>query len=245
VEGVSLPIVVETDVPEFEADLPPGTYGFSVRLLDDLGEVSKATPELQELVVEDPVPVEMISELHGTSSQEGIEITWWTEAEDRASLILVERMRQSDLGFLELHRMLPVTGSSRYLDAGVVAGETYSYRLVAIGRTGDRWIFGPILVTAGSAAPAFSLRPGHPNPFSASTRLQFSLPERVSVTLSIFDAGGRRVRTVDLGERPAGVHSVTWNGRNQSGQPVPAGVYFVSLRAGGAHATSRLIRVDR
>jgi len=51
-EGVSLPIVAQTDVANFEANLPAGTYGWSVRLLDGLGEVSKATPDVQELVVQ-------------------------------------------------------------------------------------------------------------------------------------------------------------------------------------------------
>lgn len=54
VEGVSLPIVVETDVPEFLVDLPPGKYDFDVKLVDDLGDVSEA--ELEEFVVE-PTPV--------------------------------------------------------------------------------------------------------------------------------------------------------------------------------------------
>ena len=52
VEGVELPIVAQTEGPAFEANLPPATYTWSVRLLDDLGEVSKATPVQQDLVVE-------------------------------------------------------------------------------------------------------------------------------------------------------------------------------------------------
>ena len=54
-EGVSLPMVVETDTPAFEADLPPGIYGCSVRLLDGLGEVSRANPESREFAVEPTV----------------------------------------------------------------------------------------------------------------------------------------------------------------------------------------------
>jgi hypothetical protein len=52
VEGVSLPIVAQTDVANFEASLPAGTYNWSVRLLDGLGEVSRATPDAGEVVVQ-------------------------------------------------------------------------------------------------------------------------------------------------------------------------------------------------
>lgn len=52
VAGIALPIVAQTDVPEYALELPPGTYALSVRLLDALGEVSRATPALQEVVVE-------------------------------------------------------------------------------------------------------------------------------------------------------------------------------------------------
>ena len=51
-ESDERPFVAELDVPRFETNLRPGTYTWSVRLLDGLGEVSKATPEQQSLAVE-------------------------------------------------------------------------------------------------------------------------------------------------------------------------------------------------
>ena len=51
-EGVSLPIVARTDMAAYMVGLPPGTYTCNVTLLDDLGEVSHATPETDEVVIE-------------------------------------------------------------------------------------------------------------------------------------------------------------------------------------------------
>jgi hypothetical protein len=71
-----------------------------------------------------------------------------------------------------------------------------------------------------------------PNPCSggAVLGLDLSAPDRTRVLL--FDAGGRVVR--DLGERisPAGTSSVPWDGRDDNGNAVPSGVYFVLLQTG-------------
>ena len=51
-EGVTLPIVATTDEAKFDANLAAGNYNWSVRLLDEMGEVSKSTPNAQDVVVE-------------------------------------------------------------------------------------------------------------------------------------------------------------------------------------------------
>jgi len=89
----------------------------------------------------------------------------------------------------------------------------------------------------------------HPNPFRDTTRIRFAPPGRGAATLEIFDASGRRVRT--LAAPPGGIAvtgedavapaasfaHVEWDGRDAAGTPVPAGVYF--YRAGGAGAGPR------
>ncbi len=53
------------------------------------------------------------------------------------------------------------------------------------------------------------------------------------MSLAVYDASGRRVRTLAAGEWPAGEQSVRWDGRDESGDRVGAGLYFVRLQAGG------------
>lgn len=55
-EGVDLPIVARTEMAAYMVELPSGTYTCNVTLLDDLGEVSHATPETEEVVIE-PTPI--------------------------------------------------------------------------------------------------------------------------------------------------------------------------------------------
>jgi len=66
-----------------------------------------------------------------------------------------------------------------------------------------------------------------PNPFNPSTSLRFRLPEAGGVSLVIYDALGRRVRTLVRNEVYAtGIHDVTWDGRDQLGVLAASGRYF-------------------
>src|SRR5262245_48627026 len=95
-----------------------------------------------------------------------------------------------------------------------------------------------------AAAPRVQLSAPRPNPSSAATRLEFSLPEAASVDLSVFDASGRRVATVLSGELPAGPRTATWDGRDSNGRTVSAGLYFARLTTPLGSAERRIARVD-
>jgi hypothetical protein len=82
-----------------------------------------------------------------------------------------------------------------------------------------------------------------PNPFSMTTMIRFSLPERNEVNLSVFDVSGRRIQTLLQGEIEAGEYSVTWNGRDLLGQRVAAGIYLYRLEGSGIDATRKLVVV--
>ena len=90
--------------------------------------------------------------------------------------------------------------------------------------------------------PEFRLFPNSPDPFSAVTLIRFDLPEPAVVTLRIYDARGRAVRTlVDGAVKPAGTHMVYWDGIAGSGRTVSPGVYFCRMEAGSRAATQRMI----
>ncbi len=61
--------------------------------------------------------------------------------------------------------------------------------------------------------------------------------------LAILDSAGRVVRRLDSGDRPSGVRSVRWDGRDSAGRNVPPGVYSAYLRAGGSTARAALVRL--
>lgn len=75
------------------------------------------------------------------------------------------------------------------------------------------------------------LKGNFPNPFNPSTTISFALSVDGPATLEVYDLAGRRVRQLLTGgSMPAGQHAVVWDGRDESGKAVAAGVYLVSLR---------------
>ncbi len=86
-----------------------------------------------------------------------------------------------------------------------------------------------------------SLAEGAPNPLNPSTRIAFSLPSAERVSVMIFDVAGRMVRRL-LGDelRVAGTHIVEWDGRDDSGRPLAAGMYVCALNTQSERLTTRL-----
>jgi spore coat protein A len=91
-------------------------------------------------------------------------------------------------------------------------------------------VIDPYTGIAGVPEYGYHLSPVMPNPFNPSTVIAFELPERVHISLRIYDVAGRWVRTLLDEARGAGRHRVTWNGRNQAGIEVASGVYFVEMK---------------
>jgi hypothetical protein len=75
----------------------------------------------------------------------------------------------------------------------------------------------------------FALLQNRPNPFSSGTSIEYVLPKEMKVTLGIYDISGRLVRTLLRGAESAGARRVVWDGRDEKGRSVAAGVYFYKL----------------
>ena len=58
--------------------------------------------------------------------------------------------------------------------------------------------------------------------------------------MRVYDVAGRRVATLAVGPHHAAAHRVRWDGRDDEGHVVAAGIYFVRLVTGEAHATRRI-----
>ena len=86
------------------------------------------------------------------------------------------------------------------------------------------------------------LAPARPNPFRSSTEIHFQIPKPSFASLEIFDVAGRQIAQLISEEKlDPGAHSRTWDGRDSSGQPSSAGVYFVRLKAGDDVQGSRIL----
>lgn len=104
----------------------------------------------------------------------------------------------------------------------------------------------PAVVADAPGVPAvrFGLAQNVPNPFNPRTVIAFSLERAGAARLRIHDAAGRLVRTLRDGEAlPAGRHEAAWEGLDDAGRPVAAGVYHCRLESGGQVASRRLTLV--
>lgn len=100
---------------------------------------------------------------------------------------------------------------------------------------------GPMAADSTVAAPL--LHPSVPNPFAPRTTIHFQVPEASVVDLGIYNVLGQRVRTLPAGDLPGGEHSQEWDGRDDRGEDLPPGIYFVRITIGSASESQRLVLV--
>ncbi len=87
-------------------------------------------------------------------------------------------------------------------------------------------------VKSDETAPIkFELAQNHPNPFASATAISYTLAARAEVRVTIYDVLGKEVKRFAPGMQAAGAHGVLWDGTNESGKRVAAGVYFYRLQA--------------
>ncbi len=96
--------------------------------------------------------------------------------------------------------------------------------------------------SAGSAIPAVTyLAPARPNPFRDNVAIAFGLKNDANVKLFVLDATGRLVRTLHNGAMNAGTHTIRWDGRDNAGNAVKGGIYFVRMVTSDGFAATRRI----
>lgn len=100
----------------------------------------------------------------------------------------------------------------------------------------------PVLPTVPTS---FALTQNFPNPFNPSTTIQYDLPERATVKLSVFDMAGREIALLVNTEQDAGRHEARWNARDSRGNSVASGTYFYRLTAAGKDNSVKFSRTEK
>lgn len=160
-------------------------------------------------------------------------------AEDPVLVIHGEGGEFASYPLAEIERILFV-GDSLEVASGT---GTDRYPLASI----ERIDFPSVSTGVGSpgviaALPRLALLfPNRPNPFNPETRIDFRLERGGRVELKVYGVTGRHVRTLVEGDRPAGAHDAVWDGRDDGGRPVAAGIYFYRLTAPGIRESRRMV----
>lgn len=142
----------------------------------------------------------------------------------------------------------------QFVDETVEDGKTYYYYLQDVDFNGNTHKSALIKVTVShqtqplkkSQPPFFALFQNYPNPFNPETWIPYRLATDSPVMISIYNAEGQLVRTISLGNKPAGVYvtkesAAYWNGRDGLGENVASGVYYYTLQAGDFRATRKMV----
>jgi len=93
----------------------------------------------------------------------------------------------------------------------------------------------------GAVPAEFTLEQNYPNPFNPETIIKFSLPKSQFISLKIYNVLGQEVKTLVNREFQTGNHSIVWNGKDNYGNSVSAGIYFYKIDAGEFTAVKKMI----
>jgi hypothetical protein len=95
-----------------------------------------------------------------------------------------------------------------------------------------------------AVSPGVRLTAPVPNPLRAGVSLTYELDAAGPVTIAVHDVSGRRVRGLaESAWHEAGAHRSQWDGRDDEGRAVPAGIYFQQVRTAAGSASVRVVRL--
>jgi hypothetical protein len=86
----------------------------------------------------------------------------------------------------------------------------------------------------------FALDQNYPNPFNSVTIIQFTITKPGDVVLEMANILGQFIATVNLPNAHPGKYSISWNGCDYAGRPLPSGLYFYQLRTPQGNLTRKL-----
>lgn len=128
-----------------------------------------------------------------------------------------------------------------YLGFGYEAISTQANRRLLVQRILQWFGVQPMDVADGIGSMAPAMIRAIPNPAFSRAEIRFELPSAGAARVQVYALDGSLVRTLLDGVRPAGSGSLQWDGRNEAGEPVSSGVYFVRMASPGRIAAEKLI----
>ena len=88
---------------------------------------------------------------------------------------------------------------------------------------------------------SFKLYSNYPNPFNPTTEIGYSIPEDTFVSITIYDVQGRSVQSLVNQNKDVGLHQTNWNGKDEKGISMPAGMYLYTIQTEKFKDTKKMI----
>jgi hypothetical protein len=191
-----------------------------------------------------------VQDLHFEALDRGLSVSFRLPTDVPVSGLAIERSDAEPIRW-GLRTPEPVrpdsSGTVRFLDVQVEPGRAYLYRFRVMYETAGLVLYGPHAATYDPALPSvLRLSAPRPNPLVApgtGVELRLDLPAAGRALLQVFDPAGRRVRLLLDEERRAGTQYYSWDGRDEGGHPLSAGVYWIRLATARGERCTRLVVV--
>jgi hypothetical protein len=132
------------------------------------------------------------------------------------------------------------TGSSSKLDLSfqaLTAASTFSNLLPLLDKADDHRVESQVVVIPET----YDLSQNYPNPFNPQTKINYQLPVAGWVNIAVYNLLGQRVRVLVNRVEQAGNYTVTWDGKDDQGQIVPSGAYFLRMKSADFVADRKML----
>lgn len=195
----------------------------------------------------DLLPVELAN-FEGKQQGHHVLLTWETASEHNNAFFLVQRSLDGEI-FETVGRVAGhgTTSAAQYYSlvdegAATIANMLY-YRLVQVDIDGTEAVLPFVEVSMVSPVFLAAQPVTAPNPFTGSTTVQYKLWRSSRVTMVLYSSLGVRVRQFFQNIRHnSGAFSVVWDGRDDSGAEMPAGLYMLRMDVNGVSTTIPVVK---
>ncbi len=209
-------------------DYPAGNYSMDLNVAsNDPVNPLVTIPVTMEISI---IPVELTSFV-ANNDRNNVTLNWATATEVNNSGFQIERKLNgtsewTNVSFVSGKGTSTERNNYSYMDKSLTVGK-YSYRLKQVDLDGT-YEYSPVIEVDVNAPDEFTLYQNYPNPFNPTTTIEYSLPEKSDVTISIYSAIGELVKTLVNGTIESGYHKITFNAAD-----LTSGTYIYQIKAVG------------
>lgn len=192
------------------------------------------------------LPVELSAFTASLNHTNNVQLLWVTQSETNVAGFKIYRNDEDNLAnALDMSILVPATNTSQmqsyvWVDRDLLPPSTYYYWLESVDFDGSSEFFGPITMKiegAESGIPSVPAVTGiykaFPNPFNPVTNLIYGIEKDNQVQIEVYNVRGQKVRSLLNNNVKSGWHTLQWNGRDDLGNTLPSGVYYLRMSAGG------------
>lgn len=132
--------------------------------------------------------------------------------------------------------------NTKYHPTATSLGNAYAIKFTTTAPTVAEIVSVGPEIDPGLFNKSYALLQNYPNPFGDVTSIGYVIKHPGYVKIDVFSITGQLIRTLISGNLPAGSYSVTWNGKNNYGVPVPPGMYIYRLQTENSFESKRMIK---